>query len=42
MKELGVGVIAGVSLIAARRYVRPLTCEERMQYRIEPFCEAGQ
>ncbi len=28
--------------ITAHRYVRPPTCEERMQYLIEPHCGAGQ
>ncbi len=27
--------------IQANRYVRPLTCEERQRYRVEPLCEQG-
>jgi WD40 repeat protein/DNA-binding SARP family transcriptional activator len=28
--------------IGANRYVRALTCEERVQYRVEPLCEVGE
>jgi WD40 repeat protein len=27
--------------IQANRYVRPLTCEERQRYRVDPLCEQG-
>jgi hypothetical protein len=30
-----------LSWIAANRYVPELTCQQRVQYRIEPLCEEG-